>query len=166
MICERCHQRQASVFITEVINNNKVQRHLCSVCAKEASVKSYNQDSFQQFLTGLLKLQGNETKELNNSNKVCPKCGCSIDEFRKTSKLGCDTCYQVFKPYIGQILKRVQSGKLHTGKKPVRLHASVIVSEKIQELEQELKIALMQEDYHEAARVRDILLKLKEENHE
>jgi len=131
MICENCQQREASVFITEVINNKKMQRHLCSICAKETQEKAYNQDSFQQFLTGLLKLQGNDTKELNNSNKVCPKCQCSLDEFRKTSKLGCDTCYEVFKPYIGQILKRVQSGRLHTGKTPLRLNGIEIISVKI-----------------------------------
>lgn len=166
MICENCHERQASMFITQNINNHKVQKHLCSVCAKELREQSYKQDSFQQFLTGLLKLQGNESKELNYSNKTCPKCSCTIDEFRKSSKLGCDTCYEVFKPYIGQIIKRVQSGYTHVGKTPIRLNAAEMIGVRIEELEQQLKLALMQEDYHEAARLRDKLLKYKEDAHE
>lgn len=164
MICEQCQVQQANVFITEIINGKKVQKHLCHGCAKEKQEKLYNDDSFQQFLTGLLKLQGNDIKELNNSSKVCPKCKCTLDEFRKTSKIGCDECYSVFKPYISQIVKRVQGAKLHTGKKPQRLNEKVRISEQILDFEKQLKLALMQEDYHEAARLRDILLKLKEEN--
>lgn len=166
MICERCHERQASVYITEFINNQKVQKHLCSVCAKEVQGNVYNDNSFQQFLTGLLKLQGNDIKELNNTSMVCPKCGCTLDEFRKSSKLGCDHCYQVFKPYVNQMIKRVQSGDKHTGKVPMRQNQTLELSVKIEDLEQELKIALMQEDYHEAARIRDQLLKYKEDHHE
>ena len=166
MICEHCHQRQASIIITEMHNNSKIQRHVCPVCAKKSQEKAYNHDSFQQFLTGLLKLQGNDIKELNNSNMTCPKCGCTLDEFRKTSKLGCETCYEMFSPYIGQLIKRVQSGTTHTGKLPKRLNKVEMLSEKIEELEQKLKLALMQEDYHEAARLRDKLLKYKEDNDE
>lgn len=166
MICEHCHQRQASIYITEMINNSKVQTHVCPICAKKAQEKAYNQDSFQQFLTGLLKLQGNDIKELNNSNKVCGICGCTLDEFRKSSKLGCENCYEVFGPYIGQLIKRVQSANNHTGKLPKRMNKVEILSEKIEEVEQRLKLALMQEDYHEAARLRDKLLKYKEEDHE
>ena len=166
MICEQCHQRQASVFVTEVVENKKIQRHLCSICAKEVQEKVYNQDSFQQFLTGLLKLQGNEAKELNNTNKQCPKCHCRLDEFKKTSKLGCDTCYEVFKPYVNQILKRVQSGNKHKGKIPLRLDTVEQRLGQVKELEEKLKIALSKEDSHEAARIRDILLECKEDHHE
>ncbi len=43
------------------------------------------------------------------------------------------------------------------------MNQSQLKEEQLEELESQLKLALMQEDYMEAARIRDVLYKLKEE---
>jgi protein arginine kinase activator len=166
MECEHCHQQNASVFVTQIINGKKVEMHLCSHCAKEIQSKIYNDDSFHQFLASLLKLQGDETNVSSNIQKICPKCDMSLEEFKKKSKLGCDECYQVFRPYLNHIIKSVQGGHVHTGKKPLRQDKKEVLIDRIHELESNLKLALMQEDYHEAARIRDLLIQLRGDNDE
>jgi len=162
MDCEHCHNEKASVFLTQIINGKKVEMHLCNACASEVQGKMYNDNSFQQFLTSLLKLQGNETQETSNKEEVCPKCHMTLEEFKKKSKLGCDECYQVFRPYIHHIVKSVHGGHIHTGKKPFRLNKKEILAKKIEDLESRLKLAIMQEEYNEAALIRDELIKLRE----
>lgn len=35
MICERCHKKEATVHITEVLNGNRTEKHLCQDCAAQ-----------------------------------------------------------------------------------------------------------------------------------
>lgn len=161
MICEVCHKEEATVFLTEIVNGVKTEKHMCNSCAAKEKSRMYSEDSFQQFLTGLLKLTGDEKSRQPKQVSECPKCGMTLDEFRKKSKLGCDTCYESFKPYVKHIVKSVHGGSTHMGKKPKRLLEAEVHKEKIDNLESELKIAIMEEDYMRAAKIRDQLTKLK-----
>lgn len=162
MICELCHKEQATVFLTEVINGKKLELHMCSTCAAKEKARMYSDDSFQQFLSGLLKLTGDENQQNQKPVEVCPNCSMTIDEFRKKSKLGCAKCYEVFKPYIKHIVKSVHGGDKHMGKQPLRLNEQEIRKQEVLNLESSLKIAIMEEDYNEAAKLRDLLTKAKE----
>lgn len=163
MICEHCHKEPATIFLTQVYEGKKIELHLCSKCAKEKEAFLYdNNSSFQQFLGGLLKLSNGEVQEKNTPRMVCPKCSMSIEEFRKTSKLGCAHCYEAFEPYIKHIVKSVHGSQEHTGKKPLRMGKLLSRTDQILDLESRLKIALLQEDYYEAALIRDELHRIKE----
>ena len=35
MICEECHEREASLHFTKIINGEKTEFHICEHCAKE-----------------------------------------------------------------------------------------------------------------------------------
>lgn len=163
MICEHCHKETATIFLTQVYEGKKIELHLCSKCAKEKEAMLYdNTSSFQQFLGGLLKLSNTDNQEKNTPRIVCPKCSMSLDEFRKTSKIGCAHCYEAFEPYIKHIVKSVHGSQEHTGKRPLRMGKQLSLTEQIEELESRLKLALLQEDYYEAAMIRDELHRIKE----
>ncbi len=102
------------------------------------------------------------TEVVKEQGVICPKCKMTLEDFKRMSKFGCDKCYEVYKPYVIQIVKSVHGGIKHTGKRPKRLNEKVALQENINSLEAQLKIALMQEDYLEAARIRDELRVLKE----
>lgn len=164
MLCEHCNKREANISLTQIIQGKKIELHLCEVCAKEHEYHVYNSNpSFQQFLGGLMKLSGVEQQQNKQPITNCTKCHLSLDEFKKNSKLGCDECYKVFEPYIKHILKSVHGGYKHTGKRPLRLNKEDILKERIEDVESKLRIALMQEDYLEAARYRDELRHIKED---
>ncbi len=163
MICEVCHKEKASVFLTEIINGKKVELHLCNTCAAKEKSRMYAEDSFQQFLSGLLKLSQTESGQEEVAGHQCPVCKMTLDDFRKHSKLGCGQCYEVFRPYIKHVVKSVQGGSSHSGKKPMRQNEQVIRKEYIEKLESDLKLAIMEEDYEKAALLRDELKGLREE---
>lgn len=163
MLCEHCHKREANISITQIVQGKKIEVHLCDVCAKEHEYRMYNSNpSFQQFLSGLMKLSGVEQQNERQTN-VCPNCQLTLEEFKKNSKLGCGHCYKAFAPYIKYVFKSVHGGYIHNGKRPLRISKSDILKENIEELESKLRLALMQEDYIDAAKIRDELLKLKED---
>lgn len=162
-MCEHCHKEIATVFLTQVYEGKKIELHVCNQCAKEKEALLYdNTSSFQQFLGGLLKLSNNEIEVKNDLKPSCPNCSLTLDEFRKNSKLGCATCYTSFEPYIKHIVKSVHGSFEHTGKKPTRMYYHICIADKIEDLEGRLRLALLQEEYHEAALIRDELHRIKE----
>lgn len=163
MVCERCHQKDATVFMTQRVNGQKIEVHLCESCAKKEEVMVYaNNSSFQQFLSGLLQLSGQEGRT-NAQTGTCPKCHMTLEDFKRTSKLGCDECYTVFEPYVRSIIKSVHSGTSHAGKTPRRLYSKKEIEAELLSLQSKLKEAVRTEDYLEAARIRDILKTMRED---
>lgn len=163
MNCERCHVEPATVFLTQIVNGQKMEVHLCQKCAKEQESELFNNNpSFQKFLSGLLDTSHNANGSARTQeNMSCPTCGMTIAEFKKTSKIGCGQCYQIFENELTPILKRLHGSIVHTGKRPLKLDVALKRQKKVKELESELKIALMQEEYETAARLRDEIRALK-----
>lgn len=56
--------------------------------------------------------------EGQNSNKVCPNCGTTLADFRRTGLLGCAECYSAFRTEVLAAVRQVQGGIRHEGKVP------------------------------------------------
>lgn len=163
MKCEKCHKNEATVFVTQIINGEKIEMHLCEQCAKESDTFFFDKnESFQKFLSGLLE-NANRQPSVKSASISCPSCGMTLAEFRKTSKLGCAECYSTFRDYLEVILKRIQSSTQHTGKRPAKLDMDLKRDNMIRQLDSELKIAIMEEDFEKAAELRDKLKALRKE---
>ena len=52
MLCERCQEREATIFYTEIINGVKSEHSLCSECAKE--IDFGDEMPFAELLSGIL----------------------------------------------------------------------------------------------------------------
>ena len=50
--------------------------------------------------------------------KVCPKCGRTLEQFYKTSMLGCENCYKAFSAELLPVLKKMHGKTEHLGKRP------------------------------------------------
>lgn len=126
----------------------------------------------------------------------CKTCGITLNQFKKSGFLGCPDCYQVFSEWIDPMFLRTQMGSRHLGRKPGNADASVGTDEKEQdepeirqvetvadtladlpkeekekrvkilEKEKELQEAIKKEDYLAAAKIRDEIKALKEEEGE
>ena len=48
MICQRCKKQPATVHLTEILQNEKRERHLCEDCAREEGVAVKAQINLQQ----------------------------------------------------------------------------------------------------------------------
>jgi protein-arginine kinase activator protein McsA len=99
---------------------------------------------------------------------VCPKCGWDSVKFRKTGRLGCSGCYSTFGEILSSALSNMHRGRLHIGKIPgseglTRGAEGGKSMMELLRLQKELENLVKNEEYEEAARVRDRISALKTE---
>ena len=56
--------------------------------------------------------------ENGTNNRICPRCGASLDDFRRTGLLGCAECYTVFREDILPTVRYTQGKTRHGGRTP------------------------------------------------
>lgn len=158
MTCDLCNKNDASVHLTEIINNQIMELHLCQECAKKKAGDIQKQLSMADFLGGLAS-SGEEVSKTNVVKIVCPGCGLSYEDFKKKGRLGCSQCYAAFKQHLIPLLKKIHGATQHIGKVPLSLKENVIVvgEHKVKDLRERLVRAIQLEEYEEAARLRDMI---------
>lgn len=85
---------------------------------------------------------------------ICPGCGRTWDDFRRTSRLGCTRCWDTFRQELRGILLDVQ-GTADSHVVP-DLRDQVAIRRRI-ELERQLQEAVAREDYAAASVLRDLI---------
>ena len=168
MFCERCKKVEATIHLTEIIKDVKSEVHLCENCARDIGLNS-KLSNFSLTIPEMLSfLDVNEVGE-GTDGITCKKCGQTFMDYKRDGKLGCPDCYL----YIGDSLKSIIAGyhgeNRHIGKHPNNfeflpdavIEQPVQLKEKnsINELREQLNIAVSEERYEDAALLRD---KIKE----
>ncbi|MDP6685326.1 MAG: UvrB/UvrC motif-containing protein, partial [Candidatus Omnitrophota bacterium] len=92
----------------------------------------------------------------------CPRCGLTYEDFKKVGRLGCGECYTAFKEVLLPLLKRIHGSTQHYGKAPQNFQKpkpSIPAPSKskngLQELKDKLQKAIQNEEFEEAAKLRD-----------
>jgi len=168
VLCEECKSRPASVHVTKIVNNQKVQQYLCKECAraKWEDMGFFMQPhlSVQSLLSGLLSgMEGTQVGTSASAQLTCRSCGLPFSEFTRTGFLGCGECYNQFNDELRPIYKRIHGDYEHKGKVPVRAGGRAHVTRKIDMLRKELQECVAREDYERAAELRDRIRALQEE---
>lgn len=170
MQCIECHERPATLHLTEIINGKKSERHVCDYCAQK---KGYvmNQDeaySLHDLITGLF---GMNQMDLQQGQRVlqeeaikCEQCEMSFHEFRNIGRFGCAHCYKSFKKWLSPIFRRIHSGSLkHHGKIPKRQGGKLHAQKELANYRDELTHLIEQEEFERAAVIRDKIKGMEEE---
>lgn len=85
-----------------------------------------------------------------------------FEEFLKTNRVGCPECYSAFEAQLVPIIGRVQNGyKKHVGKVPAEVERAEGVQNEISRLQEKLAQLVENEEFEEAAVVRDEIKALK-----
>jgi protein arginine kinase activator len=168
MVCDICGKNQATVHLTEIIDDQMSELHLCEECARQKSVQMEQQFGLSDLLAGLADFGKHiEGKEI--SKVRCPNCNLSYDDFKKIGRLGCSSCYSAFAPHLIPLLKRIHGSIVHTGKvqkgipfvevakkaEPVKAKFS------LGDLRNKLQEAIRLENFEEAAKLRDKIKELE-----
>ncbi|KMT22435.1 UvrB/UvrC motif-containing protein [Clostridium cylindrosporum] len=93
----------------------------------------------------------------NYKRKVCPLCNMDIETYKRTGRLGCSKCYEIFNEDLNPIIKRIHGKTEHIGKTPSKV--DIKLNNELDKLKKELNLAVEREDYIEAARLRDLIKK-------
>ena len=160
MFCEKCGKRTASVHVTEIVDNEARETHLCEECAKKKGLGSGPDSAFKlaDLLFGLT--GSDEVIKEKLAGVKCPRCQLLYDDFRKEGRLGCAACYDAFEEQLGFLLKKIHSSNTHAGKFPPEMKKRGFTS-LIPELKISLERAIQKEEFEEAARLRDRINELE-----
>jgi protein arginine kinase activator len=162
--CRRC-TKPATLHITEIRNGMVQALHLCEQCAQEylntVDVAAPPEDVEQAAGEG-------ESGEGNGDTTArdaltCPQCGITFKQFRSQGRLGCPHDYVAFREELVPLLESIHGETQHVGKVP---HHAPDVSRRQFELlrvRNELKAAVQNEMYEDAARLRDEIQRIEQE---
>ncbi len=163
MLCDICGKNPATVHLTEIIDDQMNELHLCEECARQKSVQMESQFGLSDLLAGMAEFEKPATEDREAAATKCPDCGLAYRDFKKIGRLGCGECYTTFKKYLGPLLKRIHGSSRHQGKTPVK--AAKGLKEEInmiQDLRAKLQKAIEAEEFEEAARLRDQIKAVQE----
>ena len=119
MVCSVCGQAEATIHLTEILNNQAIEIHLCESCAEQKGTDFKSHFNFNKLLASLADL-GTEIHPERAGKQVCKTCGMTPEDFARTGRLGCPQCYQSFEKLLLPILNRVQREVRHVGKVPAK----------------------------------------------
>jgi protein arginine kinase activator len=155
MLCQFCKLKEATVHVTEIADNKVKKVDACAACAKE---KNYNDPTAFALADHLLGLGASQKME-EASEAVgavsCDQCGYTQADFKKSGRLGCARCYEVFSEGLDSVLKTMHKDVRHRGKVPAALQRVLESSQLLNRLSKELQDAIQREDFETAARLRD-----------
>lgn len=183
MLCENCGENEANVKYTQIVNGVKKEMKLCEACANELGIGNMDFNmpiNLSSFLSEFFDdTEDNFLPEFTKTEKLqCKECGMTYDEFTHTGKFGCANCYNTFSDKIDMILKNLQASNRHVGRKgkiakpilnKVDIKSKEVKAEtkidndisKIDSLKEDLKQAIKDERYEDAAQIRDEIKKLE-----
>ena len=188
MLCSNCGKNEANVHYTHVINGEKTEYNLCDECAKKLGIDEMDFSmpiSFSNFISDFFDEDSLLPSFSGNMITKCPKCGLTYDQFAKNGKFGCGECYNTFSSRIESVLKNLHGSAKHRGRAPQRLaekttklsendndkqdsvqvkHEPLVdkTMEQIDKLNSDIKLAIKEERYEDAAKIRDEIKKLEE----
>lgn len=185
MLCDNCGKKEANVKYSENINGVKREFNLCEECSKKLGIgeinfkmpidfSSFFGDFMEDFATPEFMPLFSDIKTLK-----CNECGYTFDDIVNTGRLGCANCYDVFEDRLDPIIRKIQNSNRHAGRigkildsriekrqektdnKKVenKEESSNKNNNELENLQLELKAAIKDERYEEAAKIRD---KIKE----
>ncbi len=159
MLCDICGTEQASIHIRQVTEGESVELALCAKCAAVRGISAGEGPAFSvsDLLTGLIDVK----KRVPTKRRICPRCGQTLENLKKRSRVGCTECYVVFGREIRGVLGSLHGKAQHRGKLPRRIAAYKTLLIDVESLKRRLKSAVRAENYEEAARIRDRIAELK-----
>ena len=183
MKCENCGKNTANVKYTQIINGEKKQMFLCEDCSEKLGINDIHFNmpiNFTNFLTDFF----SDSTDFNllptigeDLEPTCSSCGLTWDDFLHTGKFGCSNCYSDFELRIDPILRRMQGANSHLGRlgnvktgnnikqnldDKMENSNNKKSENKLDKLKEDLKNAIKEERYEDAAKLRDEIKKMEE----
>mgnify|MGYP004552047705 CR=1 FL=1 len=179
MLCENCGKREANVRYSENINGVKKEMNLCEECSRKLGIA--DKMDFRMPSLDFSNLFGSFLEDfstpdfmplLNEVKQIkCDSCGSTFDDIINTGRYGCANCYDVFENRMDPILKKLQGANRHNGRlgkvsdnnvkfdNNEGIKAENKTDNKLEKLQNDLKLAIKEERYEDAAKIRDEIKK-------
>ncbi len=163
MLCEICGKKTATTHIKSTINGVSEQHYLCSDCARAYSAQ--NSLSLGS-LIGSFFGDALKSQPLGDTRKRCSECGICFDEIASSGKVGCDKCYETFLDQLLPSLQRMHGRSRHAGKTPIGTDNTPSRQDKADQLKAQLQSAIAEQNFEQAAILRDQIKQIESEGDE
>jgi protein arginine kinase activator len=151
--CGHCN-KPATIHLTQIINNKIHKVDLCEDCPHKQGVTDPEGFSLADFLLKPPAALATSSAEVTVR---CEHCGFTPADFKKTGRFGCPQCYESFKGMLKPMLTNMHRDTRHIGKVPEKALARQLRRRALASLQRDLKVAIAEENYEEAARLRDAI---------
>lgn len=163
MDCDQCHEREAVIHLTQIVNEQVTTLHLCERCAAEKGVESpgmVTKTPLGSFLAAMGKglPAGGAATPAVAAGEGCPGCGATLQDFRESGRLGCPRCYLHFEGPLRELLRRLHGSTHHSGERYMAPGAMPDdPAQRGEALREQLRLAIETENFELAAEIRDRL---------
>lgn len=175
MLCEKCKKRTATVFYNENMNGKMRSFSLCGECAAKLREKGDLQDITSMVNSFADPFSASQVNLFNGffgipiiksipEEQKCPTCGFTYTRIAKSGGVGCPDCYTTFQQELTGTIQSLQGSMMHNGSLPSRHRAKQELAEQLKKLKEQLQDTIRQEDYEQAAALRDEIRKLESGN--
>ena len=173
MKCTHCNEREANTHIKKIVNGKREEMHLCEECAKELGVM--DEFKFEPFSMDSLfgNLLGAGAKALNSLTGIdrCTYCGSSWNDIANSGLLGCSHCYDKFEDRLSPSIEQLHGRTKHVGKSisyteepEQEAEAEKEQGDTVEGLKAQLKKAIQEQRFEDAAVIRDKITELGKED--
>jgi|SRR6185312_2185738 protein arginine kinase activator len=155
MLCDGCKERDSVITLTRSDAQGVTELHLCERCAAERGIETQLATPKPALTDFILAVQKQLPASATDSGR-CSFCSSTLRDFKTTGRLGCAYCYGAFESSLRDLLRRVHGASRHQGKsyRPPQPHIEEGAT-MLAELRDRLRRAVEQEQFEEAARLRD-----------
>ena len=144
MLCDRCHAHPAYINMQVTVNGQSHMQHICIHCA--------------QTLHGASGLANILSWDIRRSALRCDACGLTEQQLTKSARVGCAKCYEVFATILAPYIRQIHGQAEYAGNAPAAYTPSP--AEQLRKLQRHMQSAIEQQDFEEAARLRDEIKEL------
>ncbi len=167
MKCQKCGNFDATTHITEIVNGIKNESWLCSKCANSDDGNFSFSDLFHSDFDNFWSSMLGQQKVLDKPHqKQCPVCKSTLSDIKKTGRLGCSECYNIFYNFLLNPIKEIQGSTKHIGKVPAHIKNINKIEREIQNLKDLLNQAVQNQEFEKAAELRDRIKLLENDKKE
>lgn len=152
--------KEKTVHLTQIVSGKLKKIDLCTDCPHAQNLTDPASFNLADQMLGM---GAGQNVADHSESDICPNCHFTVQDFKKTGRLGCSRCYTAFYYGIANVLKDMHKGTQHTGKIPSRMRRQQELQRVIEEIEVRMEKAVSSEDYETAARLRDELGTVKQE---
>jgi len=158
MKCDRC--TKVATFHMTLIDKGEIRElHLCETCSQPYTVSQIAESN-----SGAAQPAGmTEAEQTAVEQLACDTCRLTFREFRSQGRLGCPDCYEAFKQELLPLLENIHGATEHAGKFPRRAPDASRRRQDLMRLQSELRNAITDERYEQAAEIRDQIRQLEAE---
>ena len=163
MLCQLCHKNTASIRYAEVVDGTVTDLDICSECLERR--QSGEEGGFELATPSpFVHQQHAKASPLIHDatpTDVCTSCQTALQTIIDEGEVGCAECYSSFPVQVESLLEGIHQGLNHRGKSPQVDDVRARIHSELQTKRSLLKVALAEENYEEAAVLRDNIQRIE-----